>query len=581
MGSFDYLAGQSEPLGEGRLLTRMPAMFGETFELALDLAKQSTPFGGMLDLSGKQSDRAKTIFDITGDQQLRHDLTYNPGDLRNGPRIESLATKYPGYIKTDKQLLEELKAQYAKKREQAAYAMGETTSGGTFGKILGGMAGGVIYDPVMWMALPAGAAASSAILRRAAVEAGINFLAEIASIGLSADWRNRMDNPVTGDEFLIRSAMATGTGAVFGGVVGIGAHFLKKLSDARAPRAAAMRQAEAATPSEAKSDPTIIDLAEGDRILYGQPFSRELRTVGEAQTEMELALDIGDLETRQLERQDILDRRYGSQQADKLKQDYAYREQWNTTRDIEAAQLKYDALLADRFETLNNLHKTAPSYYRKAIEKDIEDLTFYKEAVNDMITRDAEIARVPEPHPYVTQTERDAAWVLDQLNDMERTSPFVESAATYRIHTIAVGKAINDIDDGVVVNVDDILRTPIERSDGSFAPATLRKEFADPGAGAEVSPRAAPSDFPKSPEPVVGEDRIQSLADEVAVADRREFDELMKTRPAQQTAIEIGQAEKMRNAQFETGEARKIIEDLKLTESEIAAVKACMTGGGQ
>jgi hypothetical protein len=174
--------------------------------------------------------------------------------------------------------------------------------------------------------------------------------------------------------------------------------------------------------------------------------------------------------------------------------------------------------------------------------------------------------------------------VIDDYASLEASSPFRASDGGFQNHVIAVGKAIDDIDKGRPVDVTDIVNKPVERADGTTAAPRVREEWKPKGNLEEDFPArdfGGPDDFPKKPEPEMQQAAVDAQWDEMVKAAEREYDELIALQPDRKTGLEVGQAEKMRNQNIDVGQAQRMIEDLKLTESEIAAVKACMIGGGE
>jgi len=130
----------------------------------------------------------------------------------------------------------------------------------------------------------------------------------------------------------------------------------------------------------------------------------------------------------------------------------------------------------------------------------------------------------------------------------------------------------------------DIVNKPVERSDGTIAQPRLTKEFNPKDNLVEDFPPrdfGGPDNFPKAPQPEIPQAKVDAQWDEMVKAAEREYEDLLAAQPDRKTGVQIGEAEKMRNQNIDVGPAQRMIEDLKLTESEIAAVKACMIGGGE
>ncbi len=629
MGSFDIFADRLYPEAPGRRTGGPPATFSDAFSQTFDLAKQSTPFGGSLQLSDKYRERAKQIYEITGDTQLYIDSLGMRGDPRVVAREAEVIRRYPELLQTDDQILESLKQENKSTRERAAANLEHTTFGGTVGWLLGSMVGGVTYDPALWMSLPAGAPATAAVsvLRRGAFEAGINFASELASIAASSDWRKRMEDPITGDEFALRSFLATG----IGGVVGAGAAMLKRLSAARKAQAIDLNtRPTGIEPQEIAEPRRIITLGEDSRVVPVSEYIEELRGfAGRDKKDLSLSqfikkeggLPISELpgEVRALMREKripglFVSKAKNGQSIEELaelahragyisevdsqalleavRQDLTFgpvfpgggrRFESDLDFDIRVEQAASDRLAKfevidrlgandDDLATLIEFGKSSDERVRLAAAKRFAELY---PGIDDEIRAaqalDQEFQRGPSIPDYITADEYDAAQVIDDWADIMRSSPYEQSQSMPN-HVEAIGRAIADINEGRPVDVGEVARRPVTTADGTIEEPRLRPGLERGEDMAEPEPRF--DDFPETASRVPSDSELDAAWVEVAEAAERDFVELIESAPDRQTGVRMGDS-------LTRGEAVKVVESIKAQEKEIAAIEACMTRGAK
>lgn len=225
-------------LAKRQPITRPPAGFGESFMQELgQFWRENLSISRNLAMDSAGYDRAQRIREIAGDEAFIKALTL-PGDPKTQAMIQGLADENPGVIKSDAELLDDIKQRNAELRAEHDLALAHQTPMGKVGGFLGTMAG-ASTDPVNIGLMAAGVPESRALpwaistLREMAIQAGLSMAAETAIQGPVLRYKKELESPYSlGDA--LTSVAGAGVGAAgLTAVVKAGARVFQGIRGAR------------------------------------------------------------------------------------------------------------------------------------------------------------------------------------------------------------------------------------------------------------------------------------------------------------------------------------------------------------
>lgn len=223
MGAFDDGYEQAIIDASREPAARSPVGFLEAFHASYDLTRQEElSISERQNFLGKVKARNDLVQKYTG---RAPSVTINEGDLlqpgtlsttvelaRRGynDQVRDLSARYPD-IKSDGDLLLEIKEDSRRLREKADGVLSNTTWAGKVGSFTGAMAASMT-DPLVLATLPLGASSGAGILRTALVNAGMAAGTEALIQPFVYHYKKELDSPYSPTEALERIAGA-GLGA--------------------------------------------------------------------------------------------------------------------------------------------------------------------------------------------------------------------------------------------------------------------------------------------------------------------------------------------------------------------------------
>lgn len=219
-------------------ITRPPAGFGESFMQELShFWRENLSISRNLAMDSAANDRAQRIREIAGDDAFIKALTL-PGDPKTQAMIQGLAEDNPGVIKTDAELLTDIKQRNAELRAEHDLVLQHQTPMGKVGGFLG-TATGALTDPVNIALTAAGMPEARglpwaiATLREMAIQAGYATAAEAAIQLPVTRYKQELESPYSlGDAITNIAGAGVGAG-VLTGVVKAGARIFRGVRGAR------------------------------------------------------------------------------------------------------------------------------------------------------------------------------------------------------------------------------------------------------------------------------------------------------------------------------------------------------------
>lgn len=227
-----------------------PSAFSDTVSAAFALTRREEISSSALSAWSKAVDaRAKVIGQLGGDEQLARRYQYVPQittrnfrQLEQDGRLEDDAVyqaerrgamgdsysytrdferRYPGQVKTDEELMEAIKADYAQQRERDEAVIDR---GGGFASFLG-TAGGVMTDPLVLATLPfggegvAGRGIFGTALKAGAKEGAVAMATELPIQAQVYQFKREIESPWSFKDSAVNVLSAGVGGAVIGGTL--------------------------------------------------------------------------------------------------------------------------------------------------------------------------------------------------------------------------------------------------------------------------------------------------------------------------------------------------------------------------
>jgi hypothetical protein len=219
-------------------IIRPPAGFGESFMQELgQFWRENVSVSRTIALSRSPEDRAQRVRDVAGDDAFIKALTL-PGDPKTHSMIQGLADEHPGVVKTDAELLADIKQRNADLRAEHDAALVHQTGMGKVGGFLGTMVG-ASTDPVNIALMAAGVPEARGLswamstVREMAYQAGLATAAETAIQLPVHRYKRELDSPYgLGDAITNIAGAGIGTAALTG-VVKAGVRIFRGIHGAR------------------------------------------------------------------------------------------------------------------------------------------------------------------------------------------------------------------------------------------------------------------------------------------------------------------------------------------------------------